>query len=179
MNELNRREVLGSMAASIMLGNAIAIEPKAKRITLGFSNYGMKTLAYKEAIPYVGKVGFDSMELCLLPGWPTEPKKLSAADRKEIGTLIADSKLKLTALMENLGPSPMPEISKSLQDRLEQAFILANELGGKHHPVVQTVLGGGVWEKVQTLYVELWANGPNSLQRQKLFLRLSPIVLEQ
>ena len=45
MNELNRREALGSMAASMMLGNAIAIEPKAKRITLGFSNYGMKTLA--------------------------------------------------------------------------------------------------------------------------------------
>ena len=66
MSKLNRREVLGSMAASMMLGNAIAIEPKVKKITLGFSNYGMKTLAYKEAVPYVGKVGFDSMELCLL-----------------------------------------------------------------------------------------------------------------
>ena len=40
MNELNRREVLGSMAASIMLGNAIAIEPKAKRITLGLATTG-------------------------------------------------------------------------------------------------------------------------------------------
>ena len=174
MNELNRREVLGSMAASIMLGNAIAIEPKAKRITLGFSNYGMKTLAYKEAIPYVGKVGFDSMELCLLPGWPTEPKKLSAADRKEIGTLIADSKLKLTALMENLGPSPMPEVSKGLQDRLEQAFILANELGGKHHPVVQTVLGGGVWEKVQTLYVDTLGKWTELAATAKVILAIKP-----
>jgi inosose dehydratase len=174
MNELNRREVLGSMAASIMLGNAIAIEPKAKRITLGFSNYGMKTLAYKEAIPYVGKVGFDSMELCLLPGWPTEPKKLSAADRKEIGTLIADSKLKLTALMENLGPSPMPEISKGLQDRLEQAFILANELGGKHPPVVQTVLGGGVWEKVQALYVDTLGKWTELAAKAKVILAIKP-----
>jgi len=174
MNELNRREVLGSMAASIMLGNAIAIEPKAKRITLGFSNYGMKTLAYKEAIPYVGKVGFDSLELCLLPGWPTDPKKLSAAHRKEIGTLIADSKLKLTALMENLGPSPMPEISKSLQDRLEQAFILANELGGKHPPVVQTVLGGGVWEKVQTLYVDTLGKWTELAAKAKVILAIKP-----
>ena len=174
MNKLNRREALGSMAASMMLGNAIAIEPKVKKITLGFSNYGMKTLAYKEAIPYVGKVGFDSMELCLLPGWPTEPKKLSAADRKEIGTLIADSKLKLTALMENLGPSPMPEVSKGLQDRLEQAFILANELGGKHPPVVQTVLGGGVWEKVQTLYVDTLGKWTELAAKAKVILAIKP-----
>ena len=174
MNKLNRREVLGSMAASMMFGNAIAIEPKVKKITLGFSNYGMKNLAYKEAVPYVGKVGFDSLELCLLPGWPTEPKKLSAADRKEIGTLISDSKLKLTALMENLGPSPMPEVSKGLQDRLEQAFILANELGGKHPPVVQTVLGGGVWEKVQTLYVDTLGKWTELAAKAKVILAIKP-----
>lgn len=174
MNKLNRREVLGSMAASMMLGNAIAIEPKAKRITLGFSNYGMKNLAYKEVIPYVGKVGFDSMELCLLPGWPTEPKKLSAADRKEIVTLISESKLKLTALMENLGPSPMPEVSNGLQERLEQAFILANELGGKHPPVVQTVLGGGVWEKVQTLYVDTLGKWSELAAKAKVILAIKP-----
>lgn len=174
MNKLNRREVLGSMAASMMLGNAIAIEPKAKRITLGFSNYGMKNLAYKEVIPYVGKVGFDSMELCLLPGWPTEPKKLSAADRKEIVTLISESKLKLTALMENLGPSPMPEVSNGLQDRLEQAFTLANELGGKNPPLVQTVLGGGVWEKVQTLYVDTLGKWSELAAKAKVILAIKP-----
>ena len=174
MSKLNRREVLGSMAASMMLGNAIAIEPKTKKITLGFSNYGMKTIAYKEAISYVGKVGFDSMELCLLPGWPTEPKKLSAADRKEISTLISDSKLKLTALMENLGPSPMPEVSKGLQERLEQAFNLANELGGKHPPVVQTVLGGGVWEKVQTLYLDTLGKWTELAAKAKVILAIKP-----
>ncbi len=134
----------------------------------------MKNLAYKEAIPYVGKVGFDSLELCLLPGWPTEPKKLSAANRKEIGTLISDSKLKLTALMENLGPSPMTEVSKGLQDRLEQAFILANELGGKHPPVVQTVLGGGVWEKVQTLYVDTLGKWTELAAKAKVILAIKP-----
>jgi inosose dehydratase len=174
MNGLHRREFLASLASSMMLGNAFAIEPKAKRITLGFSNYGMKTIAYKEVIPYVGKVGFDSMELCLLPGWPTEPKKLSAADRKEIGTLISESKLKLTALMENLGPSPMPEVSNGLQERLEQAFILANELGGKHPPVVQTVLGGGVWEKVQTLYVDTLGKWSELAAKAKVILAIKP-----
>lgn len=174
MNELNRREILGCIATSMLAGKVIAFEPKAKRITLGFSNYGMKNLAYKEAISYVGKVGFDSLEFCLLPGWPTEPKKLSASNRKEIGTLIADSKLKLTALMENLGPSPMQEVSKGLQERLEQAFILANELGGKNPPLVQTVLGGGVWEKVQTLYVDTLGIWSELAAKAKVILAIKP-----
>ncbi len=174
MNGLYRREFLGSVATSIMLGNAIAIEPRGKKIPLGFSNYGMKTIAYKEAIPHIGKVGFDSLELCLLPGWPTEPKKLSASDRKEIGNLITDSKLKLTALMENLAPSTMPEVSKSLQERLEQAFILAKELGGNHPPLVQTVLGGGVWEKVQTLYVDTLGKWSDLAAKAKVILAIKP-----
>ncbi|NBR06886.1 MAG: sugar phosphate isomerase/epimerase [Planctomycetes bacterium] len=174
MNGLHRREFLASLASSMMVGNTIAFQPKAKKITLGFSNYGMKTIAYKDAIPYIGKVGFDSLELCLLPGWPTEPKKLSASDRKEIVTLIEDSKLKLTALMENLAPSPMPEVGKGLQDRLEHAFSLANELGGKNPPLVQTVLGGGVWEKVQTLYVDTLGKWTELAAKAKVILAIKP-----
>ena len=174
MKGVYRREFLASMATSIAVGKSLAFEPKAKRMTLGFSNYGMKTIPYKEAIPYVGKVGFDSLELCLLPSWPTEPKKLNEVDRKEIKTLISDSKLKLTALMENLGPSAIPEVSKGLQERLEQAFILANELGGKNPPLIQTVLGGGVWEKVQNLYVDTLGKWSEHAAKAKVILAIKP-----
>jgi len=174
LKSFNRRNFLSYVAAGIGGNSFAASIAKPKAITLGFSNYGMKTIPYAEAIPQLGKIGFDAIELCLLPGWATEPKKLSESDRKEIRTLIVDSKLKLTALMENLGPSPITEVSKGLQERLEQAFILANELGGKNPPLVQTVLGGGLWEKVQSLYVDTLGKWTDLAAKAKVILAIKP-----
>lgn len=174
MRGIHRRGFLAGLATSMVIGKAIAYQTRVKRITLGFSNYGMKAIPYKDAIPHVGKAGFDSMELCLLPGWPTDPKKLGAQDRKDISALIVDSKLKLTALMENLAPSPMPDVGRSLQERLEQAFVLSNELGGKNPPLVQTVLGSGAWEKVQSLYVDTLGKWTEMAAKSRVVLAIKP-----
>lgn len=171
MRGIHRRGFLAGLATSMVIGKAIAYQTRVKRITLGFSNYGMKAIPYKDAIPYVGKAGFDSMELCLLPGWPTDPKKLGAQDRKDISALIVDSKLKLTALMENLAPSPMPDVGRSLQERLEQAFVLSNELGEKIHLWCKRCWAVVLGKKCRVFMLIPWANGPKWQRSPGLFLR--------
>src|SRR5262249_50560258 len=78
-----------------------AAEPEAS-VRFGFSLYGMKSLKIPEAIKSCTEIGYDGVELVLLPGWPTEPKQLTAEDRRDLGKRLTDSGLALLGLMENL-----------------------------------------------------------------------------
>jgi len=174
LKSFSRRNFLSYVAMGIG-GNSFATSiAKPKAITLGFSNYGMKTIPYAEAIPQLGKIGFDAIELCLLPGWSTEPKLLSKEDRATISKLISDSNLKLTSLMENISPSVMPEVAKGHEERLKKAFSLAHELSGKQAPLVQTVLGGGDWEKVRNLFLDTLGKWASIAEKEKVVIAIKP-----
>ena len=48
---------------------------------LGYSTWGMPTLPADVAIPYLAKLGFEAVELTVIPGWVTELSTLHAAIR--------------------------------------------------------------------------------------------------
>lgn len=65
---------------------------------LGFSTWAMPTLPIDPVIAHVAKVGFDAIEICVLPHCSTALDKLDAAERQRIARLLRDHKLKLSAV---------------------------------------------------------------------------------
>src|SRR5262245_38355451 len=68
-----------------------ADKPKAT-FGLGYTLYGMKTLSLDDALKTCAEVGYDNVELCLLEGYPTDPKQFSAADRAKLKDSLAARK---------------------------------------------------------------------------------------
>ena len=72
-----RRTFLSLLPAALT-----AAPPAAIRLSIG--TYGMQTLEVDRALDLIRKTGYDGAELCLMPGWPSEPAKLDAAARRRI-----------------------------------------------------------------------------------------------
>jgi len=157
MTERSRRAWLKRMAALAAAGlpqlRALPARAadSAPAVRFGFSLYGMKTLKIVEALKACAEIGYDGVELTLLPGWPTEPKQLSADARRDLGKRLADDGLAVLGLMENLTEPAEDAVHRSNLDRLKAATELGQALSPKAAPVVETVLGGkpAQWEQVK------------------------------
>jgi len=118
-----------------------------RAIGLGFSLYGMKALPLAEALKACAEIGYDSVELPVMPDWPGDSAKLSSDARRELLARINDSGLRLTALMENLPALGDDAQQAANLDRLKRACALAVDLKqGNHLPLIETVLGGKAGE---------------------------------
>lgn len=139
--------------AAILAGTAIASAPPRRGLmTLGFSTYGMPSWTTERALDTVAAVGFDSYELCILPTYDSQPTKLTPSRRRALRRRAIDRGLTLTALMESLTPSADDKADTGSRERLQRAAELARDLGGESPPLVETVLGGGEWDKIRGLY---------------------------
>jgi inosose dehydratase len=149
MTRLSRRQWLA--ASSLLLLNRVTAAEKPVRLPLGFSLYGMKSLSLADAISACAKIGYDGVELALMPGYPAEPKALSPAARKELRTRLADAKLSLHGLMENLPALGDDKAHAANLDRLKAAAELGHALSPDAPPPIETILGGkpAEWDKVK------------------------------
>lgn len=106
--------------------------------------------------------GYDGVELALMPGYATDPSRLSVEDAKEIRKRLQDLGLALMGLMENLPALGDDSAHRKNLDRLKAAVELGNILAPSSPPPVETVLGGKpsewgqVKEKLATRLTE-WA----------------------
>ncbi len=114
-------------------------ESQVKTIGLNTGTYGMKSLKTVDALRTIAEIGYDGVELCLMPGWYTDPAVLSAADRREIRSTLDGTGLALPSLMDSL--SIMGNRARNIE-RLKLAIALAHELSPQRLPVFETVLGG-------------------------------------
>ena len=135
------------MLASAGLAGALIAGPCSQAadepvIGLGFSLYGMKSLPLAKALETCREIGYDCVELPLMPGWPGDPEKLGILARKELKTAIEKSGLRLSALMENLTLLADEKTHAANLRRLKLATDLAHELVPEKPPLVETVLGG-------------------------------------
>jgi sugar phosphate isomerase/epimerase len=121
-------------------------------LTLGFSTYGMPGWTTEKALDALAAIGFDSVEWCLLPAYDSAPEKLTPARRRALRRQLDDLGLGLPACMESLSPSADNKADAQARDRLKRAAELACELRPTGPPLIETVLGGGEWEKVRGLY---------------------------
>lgn len=156
MSSISRRDWLAATAAMAVGSATRAIAGGPQSLSLGFSLYGMKSLPLVEAIKACAAIGYAGVELALMPGWPAEPKLLSAADRKGLRSRLSDSGLAVHGLMENLTEPAAESVHRSNLDRLRAAAELGNALSPDAPPVVETILGGKAneWDRVKDRMVE-------------------------
>lgn len=149
---ISRRTLLQSCLAPAVMA-AAKTEPE---IGFAIGNYGMKTMATGDALRTLAEIGYDGVELCFIAGWPTDPAKLSATDRRELRKLLGDTGLALPAVLESLAYGSTPEKRAHNIERLKLAVDLGNELAPSNPPVVDTILGGKTadWEKLKGTLVD-------------------------
>jgi sugar phosphate isomerase/epimerase len=164
---LDRRQ----FGAALLAG---ALPKAAPSLTLGFSTYGTPKLKTEAALAVLGRIGFDSVELCVLPERDTAPLRLSAAQRQALRRQLRERGLKLTALMEQLIPSAEARAHAASRARLARAAELAHDLAPAAPPLLETVLGGGAWDKVRGLYRDRLGDWGEELRRAKAVLAIKP-----
>jgi inosose dehydratase len=148
---LTRRQFLeraaGALAGSALPGRGVS----ADGITLGFSLYGMKSLPLDAALKTCADTGYRHVELSLLEAYPTEPKRLSAADRKQLSGRLKDLKLGVSGLMLNLSLAADDRVHAQNLEALQAAAQLAHDIVPEDPPLIETVLGGrpAEWEQVK------------------------------
>jgi sugar phosphate isomerase/epimerase len=155
---MNRRQFLA--ASALIAGRTFDRESQAaddrrrSAMSLGFSTYGTKSLTTEAALDLIAGTGFDAVELTVWPGWDAEPAQMPADRRDSVRHQIERLKLRLTSLMEHIVPADSDAEHAASLKRLAGVFELARDLAPdrKELPVVQTVLGGGDWEKKKSLF---------------------------
>ncbi len=142
MGKINRRTLLAAALAGASRGFAAA---PAIRLEIG--NYGMQSMTVDGALASIHEIGYDGAELCCMPDWPSEPKKLDPAARRR----IRDSGMPIPSLIEAFNLLAPGAALAGTPDRIRAAAALAHDIAPDHPPLLQTVLGGkpGEFEKVR------------------------------
>ena len=147
-----RRQFLQQSAGAITLA-ALPLTARSATTgpTLGFSLYGMKALPIPEALRTCAAIGYRTIELALNKGYPTEPQKLSVAERNDIRRQLEALQLEPAALMLNLSLTADDTTHAQNLATLKAAAQLAHDLAPEHPPLVETVLGGkpAEWEAMR------------------------------
>ncbi|MBI5802578.1 MAG: sugar phosphate isomerase/epimerase [Verrucomicrobia bacterium] len=176
-NPSTRRQFLQTTAIAALASSVqAAVHPR--RVGLGFSLYGMKTLPVEQALRVCAETGFHDVEFALNPGYLTEPKLLSPAQRKEIRALLSSLGLRLTALMDNLSLLiDEPAHAKNLE-RIQSAAELAHALAPDAPPLLETVMGGkpADWDKVKSQMAARLADWAKAAAAAKITLCIKPHV---
>ena len=182
---LTRRETL-SILTGIALGSAIspshAAQPatdaprKSGPIGLGFSLYGCPGMMVETSLRFCREVGYDSVELAVLPGYGAEPDQLDATQRKQIRTLLGELPLRLSAVMENLSATSSETDQVKMLDRLKKAGRLAHDVGAVTPPIVETVCGGqaGQWDQLRNQMRDRIGQWAEEARRLEIQLAIKP-----
>ena len=125
---------------------------------LGYSTWGMPKIGIDQAVDTVAGLGYDGIEVTVLPGWSTAIDTLDAAERKRIIGLINAKGLTLSAiaghasLLEN-----DPQEHAANVARLKAAIDLAVDWAQDGRiPFVNTLSGGRTadWDALHRTFAE-------------------------
>ena len=173
---INRRECLALGAAALTGALLPAADKPVAKLSFGYSLYGMKTLSLEEGLKACAAIGYDAVELALMPGYHADPAKLDADARKKLRDRLGELKLSLPALMENLPPEADDTKHKAQLDRLKAAAELGHSLSPAKPPIIETILGGkpGQWDTLKTLLAKRLADWAKIAEATKTVIAIKP-----
>ena len=111
---------------------------------IGYSTWGMPTVPIDTAVSHIASLGYDGLELTIIPRFTTELSTLDAAERKRIASLVKEHNLALPAIAAHSSLLETdPERHVQNMWRLKGGVDLAVELAqGDELPAVNTTPGG-------------------------------------
>lgn len=125
---------------------------------LGYSTWGMPTVPIDTAIPHLAQLGFDGIELTIIPRFTTELSKLDNAERKRIASLLKQYNLALPAIAAHSSLLETdPEAHAKNMWRLKGGVDLAVDLAQEGElPAVNTTPGGkpDMWDTKKEFLAE-------------------------
>jgi sugar phosphate isomerase/epimerase len=156
MSSISRRAFcgigMGTVFAAVSQGYAEPATTQPAGLTLSLGNYGMKGHKVEQAISVIAGLGFDGIELSVMPEWDSSGANLSGERRSRVARLLTDQGLVLSSLMEDLTPSAVQTEHQATLERLKVAADLGHDLSPNEPPLIQTVLGGGSWSEKKELF---------------------------
>ena len=125
---------------------------------LGYSTWGMPTVPIDTAIPHLAQLGFDGIELTIIPRFTTELSTLDTAERKRISSLLKQHNLALPAIAahSSLLETDQEAHAKNMW-RLKGGVDLAVDLAQNGElPAVNTTPGGkpDMWDTKKEFLAE-------------------------
>jgi sugar phosphate isomerase/epimerase len=152
---------------------------------LGYNTWSMPTLSIDAAAAHLAKLGYDSLELTICPGWPTEATGLDLAERRRIKSLIADLGLHLTGCTGNTPVLVDAGAWASSRARLEAYldFIAEMQAPGERMYLATTsgLPAGGdpatAWESNRDLLVERFGQLAAYASKRGVNMHLEPHVM--
>ena len=125
---------------------------------LGYSTWGMPTVPMDVALPHLAALGYEGVEITVIPGYTANLVELTASDRRQIAQLLRDHGLALPSLASQTSLlASDPEEHRVNFARLTGAVDLAVEWAQDGlPPCVDTTVGGtpSDWARVFPLLVE-------------------------
>jgi inosose dehydratase len=172
--EITRRSLVGMAGAALLAGTPLRAQ--ARKFLFGFSLYGMKSLPWRVGLAQVARIGYKAVELSMRPGWNTEPKLLSKADRAEIRKRIGDLGLVLPSVTENV---PLGRPGGSVQanlERLRAAAEVCHECSPGAPALIEGPVGGrvGEWDELKNAMASELAAWARTAEQLGITVALKP-----
>ncbi|MDF1825561.1 MAG: TIM barrel protein [Verrucomicrobiales bacterium] len=171
---VSRRDWIKTAGLAISAGGVASAKEEGCGIAIG--TYGLQSMPLAEAVQLIAKTGFNAFEITVFPGTTGDPVKFLKT-QDQIHTLrdqIADSGLRLSALMGDLKPEEDDQKHVEQLSELRTMIELARALSPNDPPVIQTILGGKVWETSKFLFRDRLADWNRILADQKGYLSIKP-----
>jgi sugar phosphate isomerase/epimerase len=131
-------------------------------------------------VAHCAALGFDGLELTVIPGWTTDAAELDAGERRRIRALYDDHRLELCGLSGNtpLLTSDMAEHAKNMA-QLRGYLDLASELQRPGERLtVSTTSGGGPddWDRVRAMLVDRFGELAQYARNAGVLIAMEPHV---
>lgn len=164
------------LAGAVGLNGRSLIAAENDGCGLAIGTYGLQSMPLPDAIRLVGEIGFDAVEITVFPGMTGDPSGAlrSAESQNAVRNALGETGLRLCALMADLRPERDDAKHREQLENLNLYIQLARELSPENPPLIQTVLGGEVWEDSKNLFRDRIANWNQVLADQKGYLSIKP-----
>ena len=111
---------------------------------IGYCTWGMPEVEMDEAIPYLADLGYDGVEITVIPGYTTELSTLTSKERSRIKTLFTNHGLEMPAIAGHTSLlDPDTKQHAANMKRLKATVELAADMTmGELVPCLDTTPGG-------------------------------------
>jgi sugar phosphate isomerase/epimerase len=107
---------------------------------LGYNTWSMPTLSFQDAVTHLGRLGFDSVEVTVSEGWPTDVMKIPRGSAVHWKRMAREAGVAITSLTANAPVILDNAAWRAARERLVRSLELAAELQtpGQKMPVSLT-----------------------------------------